>query len=255
MDLKLLAEPFHPDDIEWRVSRAGVKSGAIWCNVLAYITARAIANRLDEVCGPGNWCNTPLSVHEMRVNVVAVQVGISIRIGDQWVTKYDVSEPTDIEPAKGAFSGATKRAGSQWGIGRYLYLLDETKAVTSDVYKKGFKWARLSKDQGGDTYYWEPPQLPSWALPRQSEEEKPVTEDQIKSLKNKWRTKFAPTENSRRSIWAGFEQFVHSIDGYADAPLSELSCWTQSLVDQVKKRIESVLPGGVGPDPSVPFGT
>ena len=27
----------------------------IWAKVLAYVTARAIENRLDEVCGPGSF--------------------------------------------------------------------------------------------------------------------------------------------------------------------------------------------------------
>lgn len=258
MDLSKLGEPFHPNDIEWRVSRSGYKSaGGIFCFVLAYITARAIMNRLDEVCGPENWCNTPMSVHELRVNVNAIQVGISIRINNEWITKYDVSEPTHIEPAKGGFSGAMKRAGSAWNIGRYLYLLDETFAETSEQRKSeaGWEYATLSEKQGGAAYYWKRPVLPSWALPRQSEAEQPVTEDQVKSLKSEWRKKFAPTEKSRQSLWTGFEQFVHSIDGYSEHPVSELSCWTQSLVDKVTKRIASVPPGGEGPDPSVDFGT
>lgn len=97
--------------------------------------------------------------------------------------------------------------------------------------------------------------LPSWALPRQSEEEKPVTEEQIKTLKFDWRKKFAPTEKNRQFLWTGFETFVHSMDGYSQFPVSELSCWTQKLVEDVAKRIVSVLPGGEGPDPSVDFGT
>lgn len=254
MDLKLLAEPFHPNDIEWRVSRAGInKKQEVFCMVLAYITARAIANRLDDVVGPANWCNTPLSVKELRPGIMAMEVGISILIDGKWVTKYDVSEPTHIEPAKGGFSGAMKRSGQQWGIGRYLYLLDETFAETSEDGGKGWEYARLPEKQGGGTYYWKPPKLPGWALPRQSETEQPVTEDQIKTLKSEWRKKFAPNEKGRQALWTGFEQFVHSIDGYSEHPVSETSCWTQKLVDEVTKRITSVSPRGAGPDPSVIF--
>ena len=136
--------------------------------VLAYITARAIQSRLDEVCGPENWCNTPASIVEVRPGITAFQEGISINIGnDEWVTKYDVCEPTHIEPAKGGFSGAMKRAGAQWGIGRYLYHLSETFAEVSDKGGKGWEYAKLPKD--GGSYYWKPPSLPAWALPVQSD--------------------------------------------------------------------------------------
>ncbi|WP_243664619.1 Rad52/Rad22 family DNA repair protein [Rhodothermus marinus] len=52
-----------------------------------------------------------------------VLCGISIRIGDEWITKWDGAENTDIEPVKGGLSSAMRRAAVQWGIGRYLYRL------------------------------------------------------------------------------------------------------------------------------------
>ena len=257
MNLKLLAEPFHPNDLEWRVATAELE----WCRIVPYLTARAVMERLDQVCGPENWCTTQLSISEMRVNVNAIQVGISIRIGDQWVTKYDVASPTEIEAAKGAYSGAMKRAAVQWGIGRYLYFLTEMygdihKGKGSERPKDGFGWKKQKVKGTTDKFYWwKPPMLPSWALPRQLETETPVTEEQIKALKAEWRKKFAPAERNRQNLWTGFEQFVHSMDGYSTFPVSELFCWNQKLVDDVTKRIAATLPGGVGPDPSVPFGT
>lgn len=250
VDLRKLAEPFPQGDIEWRVSRAGLKKdGSVFCMVLAYITARAIANRLDEVVGPENWCNTPMSVHEIRVNVNAIQVGISIKIGDEWVTKYDVAEPTNIEPAKGGFSGAMKRAGSAWGVGRYLYLLSETFAETSESGGKGWEYARLSEKQGGQSYYWKPPQLPAWALP--PEAEKPIPTDVINRLKTDWRNKFAEKEKNRQVLATGFQAFVFSIVG--DFPHDEVGCWTQQIVDDCRKRIEMTNDGGAGPTADVPF--
>lgn len=252
MDLSKLSDPFPAGDIEWRVSRSGVKAGTVWCNVLAYITARAIANRLDTVCGPGNWCNTPMVVSEMRVNVVAVQVGISIRIGDQWVTKYDVAEPTDIEPAKGGFSGAMKRAGSQWGIGRYLYQLDEEKADTSDDWKKGYNWAKLSDKIGGGSYYWKPPQLPSWALPRIDDSEIPVTEKQVAQLKNAWMKKLASGEKNRAKLSEAFHIWVESIIGTFPA-IDDPTCWTQGMIDDCSNELGSATGPRKGPSPSVKF--
>lgn len=251
LDLKRLAEPFAEGDVEWRVSRSGNKQkGGIWCKVLAYITARAISNRLDEVVGPENWCNTPLQVHEVRTGIWALQVGISIRINNEWITKYDVAESTDIEPAKGGFSSAMKRAGAQWGIGRYLYLLDETFAETSDSGGPGWNDARLPEKAGGDWYYWKPPKLPAWALPPVLEGEKPVTQKELNELKTLWCEKMAPGVKNRQQLQEGFTTFVHSY--YGSVPVDALTCWTRTMLEHCTKVIEATK-DPKGPPPTVPF--
>lgn len=249
--LKLLSDPFPAGDIEWRVSRAGMKNGKVWCNVLAYITARAIQKRLDDVVGPGNWCNTPLHAIELRHGIIAMQVGISILVDDKWVTKYDVADQTEIEAAKGGFSGAMKRAGAQWGIGRYLYALDEERAeVSEDGKGSGWEWARLPQDKGGEAYYWKPPRLPAWALPREPETEQPVTQKEIDLLKASWRKKFAPKETNRQVLWESFTNFVHSVVG--KFPNDEAGFWTQNIVTQVHDRIANTKDAN-GPSSDVPF--
>src|SRR5205085_3658412 len=56
-ELGRLREPFAAEDIEWRVQTAGEKNGRPWARVLAYVTNRAIMDRLDEVVGPADWQN------------------------------------------------------------------------------------------------------------------------------------------------------------------------------------------------------
>lgn len=235
MNLSELAEPFPAGDIEWRVSRAGNNSNGVFCVVLAYITARAIASRLDEVCGPENWRNEPMQVHEIRPGVYAMQVGISIRIDDEWVTKYDVSEATNIEPAKGGFSSAMKRAGAQWGIGRYLYHLDETFAETAERGGKGWNWGRIPEKAGGGNYYWKVPQLPAWALPKEPEHE--VSKEQLHKLKRDWRDKFAADVSAPTDLLSGFEQFVSSVVG--EFPASDHTCWTSHALGECYERIDA----------------
>jgi len=77
-DLEKLSSPFSSDDIEWRVSRAGIGQKGIYCHVLAYITARAIQQRLDDVCGPAGWRNEAPQTFELRPGVVAIACGISL---------------------------------------------------------------------------------------------------------------------------------------------------------------------------------
>lgn len=247
MNLNQLSAPFPAEDIEWRVSRAGMGKNGIYCNVLAYITARAIQARLDDVCGAADW-----RIEEPRVITVngksAFAVGISIRINNEWVTKWDVAEPTSVEPAKGGFSGAMKRAGAQWGIGRYLYHLDEAFAEVSENGQKGWNYAKLPDKHGGASYYWKPPALPAWALPKGPEYE--IKEAELTALKKAWREKFASDVKNPADMREGFTRFVASICG--EFPNADYTCWTRDALDKCKARIaQTTETNGVSSD--VPF--
>lgn len=157
-DLAKLKEPFPFDDLEFRLQSCGEKDGKFWGLVLAYVTNRAIQNRLDEVVGPENWKNEFTKGPDG-----GILCGLSIKINGEWVTKYDGAENTNIEAVKGGLSGAMKRAAATgWGIGRYLYNLKESWAVIAPDGKKG-KYTGQTKDK--KYFKWDPPALPAWALP------------------------------------------------------------------------------------------
>ncbi len=249
MDLTKLTEPFPIEDIEWRVARAGMGGGGIFCLVIPYITARAIQKRLDDVCGAQNWRNEEPRVIDVNGKTAFVG-GITIGLGDDWVTKWDVAEPTNIEPAKGGFSGAMKRAGAQWGVGRYLYYLDEVFADVETAKQAGRQWnyARLPKDKGGGEYWWKSPGLPAWALPMEPEHE--IKEDDLNGLKKAWRDKFAPEVKNPKDLRNGFAQFVTGVVG--EFPIADAKCWTKDVLNRCQQRItETTDPAGVSSD--VPF--
>ena len=248
IDLRRLAEPFPAEDIEWRVSRAGQGKNGPFCMVLAYITSRAISARLDEVCGVENWKNEAPVVHDIHSKFTMVAVGISIRVDSEWITKWDVSEPTNIEPAKGGFSGGMKRAGAQFGIGRYLYHLDETFAETSETGGKGWNYAKLPDKQGGGTYYWKPPTLPAWALPKEKQHE--ISDAELKALKSDWRLKCAPETKNPADLRDGFTRFVVSTVG--EFPMADFTCWTREALERVAAKIQTAGAGG-GVSGDVPF--
>jgi len=156
IDFAKLREPFPASDVEWRLQECGkTKDGKIWAMCLAYITNRAIMQRLDDVCSPENWKN---EYHAGPQG--GVICGLSIRCGDEWVTKWDGADNTQVEATKGGLSDAMKRAGVQWGIGRYLYNLEAGFATIAD----NGEYRGKTKD---NTYFkWNPPKLPAWALPQ-----------------------------------------------------------------------------------------
>lgn len=152
-DLDRLKDFFPADDIEWKpgaVTRDKSKGLA-----MAYVTARAIQDRLDDVCGVGNWRN-----EFQRWGSKGVLCGLSIRVtyadgSSAWVTKWNGADESDIESTKGGLSNAEKRVASEWGIGRYLYSLPSV-------------WVRLD-DRGR---FAEPPRIPREFLPaRQASED------------------------------------------------------------------------------------
>ena len=114
IDLSRLRDFFNEEDVDWKPIAVSKKTGKALA--AAYITNRAIMDRLDEVCGPENWQN------EYRPGPGGgVICGLSIRVGDTWVTKWDGAENTDVEAVKGGLSTSMRRAAVQWGVGRYLY--------------------------------------------------------------------------------------------------------------------------------------
>lgn len=162
MDLRKLQEPFPADAIEWRIGRAGyTKAGKLYGTCLAYLTNRAIMQRLDDVCGPLNWKN------EYKAGPMGgILCGLSLYDAEkkEWIQKWDGAENTDIEAVKGGLSDAMKRAAVQFGIGRYLYDLEEGYTAISDNgkhYAKGTD-KHTKKEY---TFKWDPPKLPDWALP------------------------------------------------------------------------------------------
>jgi len=153
--LRKLHEPFSPFDIEWRIQASGEKNGRVWARCLAYVTNRAIMQRLDRVMMPHNWKN-----HYEAAPNGGVLCGLSLRVDGEWITKYDGADNTAIESVKGGLSDSMKRAAVQWGIGRYLYKLE---AGFANVSEQGKYSAKL---KSGAWFRWDAPDLPSWAIPK-----------------------------------------------------------------------------------------
>jgi hypothetical protein len=112
--LKKLREPFRKEELEFRVGATNNdKSMGL---ALAYVQARAIQNRLDELFGVDGWT---VSYKEISAGFIC---SLSIKINDRWITKEDGAGMTEYESVKGGISNAFKRvASSGFGIGRYLY--------------------------------------------------------------------------------------------------------------------------------------
>jgi hypothetical protein len=149
-----LAAVFDPSEVKFKPA---VVSGNR-ALALAYVDARVIQDRLDDVLGVSGWQDD----YECLADG-SVVCRLRLRLGDTWVTKVDVGGPSEQpdggDRLKAAFSDALKRAAVKFGIGRYLYRLP-AQWVDYDPQKRQF--AR-------------PPALPASALPvKEPEPKKPA---------------------------------------------------------------------------------
>jgi hypothetical protein len=177
IDFKALAANFRPDEVEWRIGQTGKGNKGIWGKAFAYITNRAIQQRLDEACGPENWQCKFKPIEGGFLCGIGIRCPVNGKAHDdqgtfvvdhEWVWKWDGADKSDFEPTKGGLSGAMKRAAVQWHIGRYLYDLEEGWVEVSTERQPGWHYQPANRDKGIDAFYWLPPQLPDWALPASS---------------------------------------------------------------------------------------
>lgn len=135
-----LKNPFDPKVVSWRVGATSKdkKTGI----ALAYIDARDVMKRFDEVCGDNWQVEYPFDG--------CCRIGI--KIDNEWLWRSNGAGETQVEGEKGKFSDAFKRAAVLWGVGRYLYYLPNI-------------WCPL-KPQGRSFALVETPKLPNWALPK-----------------------------------------------------------------------------------------
>ena len=129
-----LKRPFPVSKIKWRKG-GGNKE-------LAYIDARDVMDRLDAIFGIAGW--------QVAYDFVGNRMicNIACKINEEWITKSDGADDTQIESEKGGISSALKRAGVLWGVGRYLYhpkAFDKDKNPASWATPEGFDALMASK--------------------------------------------------------------------------------------------------------------
>jgi hypothetical protein len=140
-----LSAPFDLKDVKFKPA---VVSGSR-ALALAYVDARAIQDRLDEVMGVMGWQDEYECLPDG-----SVVCRLRLRLGDEWITKMDVGgpseQPDEGDRRKAAFSDALKRAAVKFGVGRYLYRLPQ-QWCDYDTKKKQLV---------------QTPKLPPFAMPR-----------------------------------------------------------------------------------------
>jgi Rad52/22 family double-strand break repair protein len=152
--MQALAAPFDPSAVRFKPA---VVSGNR-ALALAYVDARVIQDRLDQVLGVDGWQDNYECLPDG-----SVVCRLQLRLGDEWITKVDVGGPSEQpdggDRMKAAFSDALKRAAVKFGIGRYLYRLP-------------IQWLDYDPQR---RQFVRTPTLPAWALPAKEASAAPKT--------------------------------------------------------------------------------
>lgn len=125
MDLKQLTRQI---PARWRIQQFSKNKAQAVC--VAYIDARDAMKLLDEVLGPENWQDDYKMVGDTRF------AGVGIKVGEDWVWKWDTGSESTLESEKGEVSDSFKRACVKWGIGRFLYEVDAQYVDTNEVKRE-----------------------------------------------------------------------------------------------------------------------
>jgi hypothetical protein len=161
--LQSLAAPFEPSAVHWKPQTISGNR----CLAVAYLDARSVQDRLDEVFGL-DWSDT----YDVRADG-SVLCRLEVVVDGRSVVRSDVGSPSDQPDSgdrlKAAVSDALKRAAIKFGIGRYLYRLPK-QWVDYDSQKRQIA---------------QTPQLPVWALPRKAAA---ITQPQAEELKRMLQT-------------------------------------------------------------------
>lgn len=166
-----LSDPFDPREIRWRVTATSTQQGKQGSQkrgqLVAYADQRAYTDRLNAVFGewgwtrdydvqvaqnferraPGEKSQSTVSAKIVVVSKVTIhELGAHTGVGEEWA--HDENAATRAE------AQAFKRACACFGLGRYLYNL-------------GGVWVDLD----GHNRPVQIPNLPDWALPRNTKHE------------------------------------------------------------------------------------
>lgn len=136
-DLYKLNAETPENERKYRVGNTFTYQGRKMANMLCYVDARYVQDKLDEVVGPCNWSSDFL---EIKGNLFC-KITITFQREDGTYgtsTKMDCGVESNVEKQKGEASDAFKRAAVQFGIGRDLYNLPNYRAEMTEYNGKWY---------------------------------------------------------------------------------------------------------------------
>lgn len=122
--MKQLQRPFPTNQLKWRKGPGGKE--------LVYIDARQYQQRLTDVMGMDWQCRFS------HVTPTGVVCEVGLLIEGEWRWRSNGAGETSIEGEKGQFTDAFKRACVMWGVGKYLYSINDKNNIPEWATPEGY---------------------------------------------------------------------------------------------------------------------
>lgn len=212
-----LAAPFPQEAVHWRVQGSPYQRNGEWSAMaLAYIDARDVMDRLDEVCHPSGWQSEFTETPSGRV---LCRLGLQIQ--GEWIWKTDGAGGTQVEAEKGGVSDALKRAAVQWGIGRYLYRMDAP-------------WVPCEVNVKGDKTYWKRWKVDPWTRVRGQQPPKTEPQDKDDEAVNWFKAQISKAKSiPQLEAWIADPKRTSSLDRLGEEAQAQIAVAKESRIKEL----------------------
>jgi len=144
------------DEIKYRPGSTFDWAEKKYARMLAYVDARYIQDKLDEIVGIGNWSN---QFHRDEKGILYCTITIKFIREDgvvDSVSKTDVGTESNVEQQKGEVSDSFKRCAVHFGLARDLYNLPDPKGFKYVAEMKGNKFLNPNTNSFVVVQQWKP---------------------------------------------------------------------------------------------------
>ena len=155
-ELGKLNIPTPKDEIKYRPGATFSYNDKKYARMLAYVDARYVQDKLDEIVGVGNWSNC---FHRDEKNILFCTITIKFERenGDvDTISKTDCGTESNVEQQKGEVSDAFKRCAVHYGLARDLYNLPDPKGFKQVAEMKGNKFLNPNTNTFTSIQQWKP---------------------------------------------------------------------------------------------------
>ena len=144
------------DEIKYRPGSTFNWAEKKYARMLAYVDARYIQDKLDEIVGIGNWSN---QFHRDEKGILYCTITIKFIREDgsvDSISKTDVGTESNVEQQKGEVSDAFKRCAVHFGLARDLHNLPDPKGFKYVAEMKGNKFLNPNTNSFVVVQQWKP---------------------------------------------------------------------------------------------------
>ena len=154
-DLQKLNIPTPKNEIKYRPGSTFSYNNKKYARMLAYVDARYIQDKLDEIVGVGSWSND-FHRDEKGILFCTITINFERKDGAASISKTDCGTESNVEQQKGEVSDSFKRCAVHFGLARDLYNLPDPKGFKYIAEMSNNKYLNPNTNTFTSIQQWKP---------------------------------------------------------------------------------------------------